>query len=169
MPIASLRHYFPTVGELRQAAMTHSIRAELVMLEELAEIHDDPWVQLVEFIRHSLGVDAGARRRSWLLWLEYWRMTAREPDGGTLAAEIYGAWDTVMARIIERGVTAGTFTLDMPVSEAAFHIGAFIDGVGPIIAGAADDEAVVARAFHLVESASRRLLSVAPEHGGHLG
>jgi AcrR family transcriptional regulator len=159
VPVASLRHYFPTIDGLRHEALTHSIRAELAMLEALAEQYDEPWEQLSQFIRHAVGIDAQMRRFSWLLWLEYWRMAARDPALGRIADEVYVAWDDVVQRIIERGVVDGSFTLgELTAGEAAFQVSAFVDGVGPSIALAPDDDELAERLLHQVEIATRRML-----------
>lgn len=168
VPVTSLRHYFPTIDGLRHEALTHSIRTELHTLEGVVAEHDDPWVQLCEFIRHALGVDAQERRHSWLLWLEYWRLAAREPEVGPIATEVYEAWYALVERIIQRGVDAGIFACDVPADEAAFQVSAFIDAVGPEIAIAPHDEDTVARAFRRIESATRRLLAVPHEVGRQL-
>jgi len=161
VPVASLRHYFPTIDGLRHEALTHSIRAELAMLEAHADQYDEPWEQLRQFIRHALGVDAAARRFSWLLWLEYWRVSARDPHLGRTAIEVYDAWDGVVQRIIDRGMVDGTFRVgDLTAEEAAFQVSAFIDGVGPSIAIAPEDDELAERLLHRVEAATRRLLGL---------
>lgn len=159
VPVASLRHYFPTIDGLRHEALTHSIRAELTMLETLAERYDDPTEQLHQFIRHAVGVDARSRRHSWLLWLEYWRIAARDANLGPVAEEVYDSWYDVIGRIIERGAVDGSFRLkDLSAADAAFQVSAFIDAVGPSIAIAPEDDQLAERLLAQVESATRRLL-----------
>ena len=159
VPVASLRHYFPTIDGLRHEALTRSIRGELAMLEALAEQYDDPWERLSQFIRHAVGVDARSRRHSWLLWLEYWRIAARDAALGPVADEVYDAWYGVVQRIIERGAADGSFALgDLSSEDAAFQVSAFIDGVGPSIAIAPEDDQLAERLLGRVESATRRLL-----------
>jgi len=161
VPVASLRHYFPTIDGLRHEALTHSIRAELSMLEAHADQYDEPWEQLRQFIHHAVGVDGVARRFSWLLWLEYWRVSARDPHLGRTATEVYDAWDGVVQQIIERGIVDGTFRVgDLTAEEAAFQVSAFIDGVGPSIAIAPEDDELAERLLHRVEVATRRLLGL---------
>lgn len=159
VPVASLRHYFPTIDGLRHEALTHSIRAELAMLETLAGQFDEPWEQLCQFVRHAIGVDEHARRHSWLLWLEYWRIAARDASLGPIAEEVYDAWNGVVQRIIERGVVDGSFDLgDLTAADAAFQASAFVDAVGPSIAIAPEDDALAERLLAQVESATRRLV-----------
>ena len=164
VPVASLRHYFPTIDELRHEALTHSIRAELATLEAHADRYDEPVEQLCQFIRQAVGTDATSRRFSWLLWLEYWRVSARDPQLGRIATEVYAAWYGVVQRIIERGVVDGTFVIgDLTAEEAAFQVSAFIDGVGPSIAIAPEDDDLAQRLLRRVETAACRLLGLPPE------
>lgn len=160
--VASLRHYFPTIDGLRREALRHQVRAELRHLEVQVGRLEGPWEQLSGFIRHAMGIDEHARRSSWLVWLEYWRIAARDAgmaeDWDSLDAE----WTTMIQQVIEAGVSEGRFVLDQSSYDAALEVTALVDGFGPAVAIAAADNAVTERLVAIIERAARRMVGMPP-------
>jgi len=160
VPVASLRHYFPTIDGLRNEALTQSIQDEMAMLRTATESVDDPWEQLCVFIRHSLGVDERSRRYSWLLWLEYWRSAARDPDLVWMTDQVNTAWAQLVQSIVQAGIRGGRFTIQGSVEDAAFDISAIIDGIGPQLVMDSANEEVAEHGFDRAITAVRRVLGV---------
>lgn len=130
--VASLRHYFPTLAELRKEALRHLVRSELGDLESLLGDTDDPWERLRRFAVGAVSLDEadGGGRDGWLLWLEYWRAAAHDPELAKDRIAVDKAWDAFARRCIEEGVSRGQFTLDQSAGEAARELHALIDGYG---------------------------------------
>ena len=54
-----------------------------------------------------------ARRDGWLLWLEYWRAAAHDPEIATDAVEVQEAWLELVQETLRAGSRrSGTFRLD---------------------------------------------------------
>lgn len=165
VPVASLRHYFPTIDGLRREALMHSVRLEMEQLSAHIAQFDDPWQQVCELIIQSLGTTAAERRFSWLLWLEYWRNCARDEALARHSDVIDEEWTQMTQRIVDAGVERGQFVLDQPAHEAAYEVTILIDGVGLAIAiDPANEELARSRVLQ-VTRASRRLLGVCPRVG----
>lgn len=160
VPVASLRHYFPTIDGLRNEALTQSIQDEMAMLKAATESVDDPWEQLCVFIRNSLGVDERSRRYSWLLWLEYWRSAARDPDLVWMTEQVNTSWAQLVQSVVQRGIRAGRFTIQGSVEDAAFDISAIIDGIGPQLVMDSGNEEIAEHGFLRALTAVRRVLGV---------
>lgn len=128
--VASLRHYFPTLAELRKEALRHLVRAELEELRTMLDESDDPWERLRRFVCSAISLDEGGGRDGWLLWLEYWRAAAHDPELAKDRVAVDKAWDKLALRCLQDGVAAGVFTLDQTPEEAARELHALIDGYG---------------------------------------
>ena len=65
-----------------------------------------------------------------MLWLEYWRAAAHDPELAEDRIAVDKAWDAFARRCIEEGLTRGQFHLDQTTEEAARELHALIDGYG---------------------------------------
>jgi AcrR family transcriptional regulator len=158
--VASLRHYFPTLAELRKEALRHLVRSELDELEGLLAETDDPWERLRRFCVGALSLDSTGGRDGWLLWLEYWRAAAHDAELAKDRIAVDDAWDAYVLRCIEEGVARGRFHLDQTPSEAARELHALIDGFGGRLTVESSMKASRA-AEAALERAVRRLLGFA--------
>ncbi len=159
VPTASLQHYFPTVGELRQAALCFTVRDELTQLGAALEGIESPWERLSMIIRRSISPGPDLRRRNWTLWLEYWRAAAHEPEVAADSVEVGGLWQRQAQDCIEEGLADGSFRLDESPDEAAQQLQALLDGFGVNFAVEhTEDDAE--RAIAITERAMRLLLHV---------
>ena len=156
--VASLRHYFPTLAELRKEALRHLVRSELETLREQLREVEDPWERVRLFFTGAVQLDEDQRKDSWVLWLEYWRAAAHDPEIRAHRLLVDSAWDELMEECIQDGVDSGDFQLDQPVAEAARELHALIDGYGTRLTveySREDAERAVSR----VHRAVRRMLS----------
>jgi len=157
VPTASLQHYFPTVGELRRAALCFTVRDELAQLSRAVQGLPSPWEQVATLIRRSISPEPQIRRRNWTLWLEYWRAAAHEDELAEDSREVGDAWNGLARDCIAAGVDEGSFRVDGSVDEAAMELQALLDGFGVNLAiDHGEEEAEMAIA--LVERAARRML-----------
>lgn len=160
--VASLRHYFPTLAELRKEALRHLVRSELKDLEGSLRETEDPWERLRRFFMNAVSLDEnhGGGRSGWVLWLEYWRAAAHEPDLAKDRIAVDKAWDSFVRGCIEDGVAQGRFHLDQTPDEAARELHALIDGFGgrlTVQSGPKDAQATDVA----LERAVRRMLGIA--------
>ncbi len=157
VPVGSLQHYFPTIEVLRRDALRHKVRAELTALAtELAQI-DDPWARIRHIIVSSVSLEPARRRGGWVLWLEYWRAAAHDPELADDTHEVDAAWLDLAAQCVDDGVRSGLFRLDGTPHEAAVELHALLDGLGVGLAVEHPPEQA-AEAIALVERAARRML-----------
>jgi AcrR family transcriptional regulator len=157
VPTASLQHYFPTVGELRRAALCFTVRDELAQLALAVEALPTPWERITTLIRRSISPEPQLRRRNWTLWLEYWRAAAHEDELAEDSREVGEAWNDLARNCISAGVADGTFRLDGTVDEAAQELQALLDGSGVNLA-IEHTEQEAERAIAIVERSARRML-----------
>jgi DNA-binding transcriptional regulator YbjK len=165
VPVASLRHYFPTIDGLRREALMHSVRLEMEQLSAHVAQFDDPWQQVREMVVQALGTTPEERRFSWLLWLEYWRACARDEALARHSDQIDVEWTEMTQKIVDAGVACGQFVLDQPAKDAAYEVSVLIDGVGLAIAIDPDDEQLAGDRVRCVTRAARRLLGMPDQDG----
>ena len=157
VPVGSLQHYFPSIEQLRREALKHKVRAELVQLESELEGLDDPWEKIRHIIVSSISLEPDRRRGGWVLWLEYWRAAAHDPELAADTREVDAAWLALAASCVADGVDAGLFRIDGTPHEAAVELHAMLDGLGVGLAIPHPPEQAML-AVTLVERAMRRLL-----------
>ncbi len=159
VPTASLQHYFPTVGELRQAALCFTVRDELAQLAEAVVALPTPWERVQTLVRRSISPGPDLRRRNWTLWLEYWRAAAHEDEVAEDSREVGVLWNDLARQCIEAGVDSGSFRVEGTLDEAAEELQALLDGFGVNLAIEHTDEDAEA-AIAIIERSVRRMLHV---------
>lgn len=159
VPVASLRHYFPTLERLRKDALKHMVREELTAMRTALDGVTDPWDRVHTFVVTTIDLEAQPRRDGWLRWLEYLRAAAHDPELATDAAEVSQAWQDLVQETLDAGVTVGAFHLDQTTAEAARELNAVLDGFGVgLVLEHTDQDALTAIAA--VERAVRRMLGM---------
>jgi AcrR family transcriptional regulator len=157
VPVASLQHHFPTLEELRREALRNKVRAELSSLEvQVAQIAD-PWERIRHIIVTSISLDPARRHGGWVVWLEYWRAAAHDPELAQDSREVNVAWLGLISRCIADGVESGVFQVDGTPALAAAELHALLDGLG--IHLAIEHPPVTATgSIAILERAARRML-----------
>lgn len=166
VPSASLRHYFPAIEGLRKEAIRFQVMGELENIRLEVESSTDPWARVMGLITFTISLDPDWRRPGWVVWLEYWRACAHDPELAQESHEYLAAWITLIRECIEAGLESGDFTLDCSPQEAASELMCLIDGHAPRLAIEHTDEDAAA-ALARVERGARRLLrprGVLPPH-----
>ncbi len=157
VPVASLQHHFPTLEVLRREALRNKVRAELTALAEQVALIADPWERVYHIIVTSVSLDPARRRGGWVLWLEYYRASAHDPELAADSREVRAQWVGLINECIADGVKAGQFHLDGSPYDAAVELHGLIDGIGmPLASDHGDEDA--AEAITLLERAARRML-----------
>lgn len=158
VPVASLQHHFPTLDVLRREALRNKVRAELTALAEQVVLIGDPWERVYHIIVTSVSLDPARRRGGWVLWVEYWRAAAHDPELADDSREVNALWLNLLAECISDGTESGQFTPDGTAHEVAVELHSMLDGFGLHFAVEhSPDEA--AEAIRLLERAARRMLN----------
>ena len=157
VPVASLQHHFPTLEVLRREALRNKVRAELMSLAARVSEIADPWQRVQQIIVRSVSLDPARRRGGWVLWLEYWRAAAHDPELAEDSREVRTQWHSLIADCISDGVAAGQFRPDGSVADAAVELHGLLDGFGIRLAIEHEEEAA-SEAITLLERSTRRLL-----------
>jgi AcrR family transcriptional regulator len=157
VPVASLQHHFPTLAVLRREALRNKVRAELTSLAEQVALITDPWERVYHIIVTSISLNPARRRGGWVLWLEYYRAAAHDPQLAEDSREVRAMWVRLIADCISEGMGAGRFRPDGTAHEAAVELHGLIDGLGIGLAIAHED-ADATEAIMMLEHAARRIL-----------
>ena len=77
-------------------------------------------------LRHY--VPAGPDDEAWLLWVDLWAASLRNPALQDVRRELDDAWDEVLGTVIAEGADSGEFTCTHP-DAAAERLSALLDGL----------------------------------------
>jgi AcrR family transcriptional regulator len=157
VPVASLQHHFPTLAVLRREALRNKVRAELNALAEQVALIADPWERVYHIIVTSISLNPARRRGGWVLWLEYYRAAAHDPQLAEDSREVRELWVRLIADCIAEGMEAGRFHPQSTAHDVAIELHGLIDGLGFGLA-IAHDETDAAEAIMLLERAALRIL-----------
>lgn len=159
VPVASLQHYFPNLADLRREALLHQVHTEVAALAADLDQIVDPWEKLRHIVASAVDLNPAQRRGEWMLWLEYWRAAAHDPEIAADNRVSEQALRGMLESAIEQGAASGAFR---PVAEAntiALTVLAMIDGFG--IQLAIDDaEGNAETSVELIEAYARLMLQV---------
>ncbi|MFO2461877.1 TetR family transcriptional regulator C-terminal domain-containing protein [Pseudomonas sp. 15FMM2] len=107
-------HYFSDWKELRREAFVRFANEQLD--EVRAPLADAPPMDaLLGFLRDCLPCTADA---GWALWLDAWDEAMHDPELAQAYLVINAQWPSMLAEVIERGVTSGAFRCDSPTRAA---------------------------------------------------
>jgi AcrR family transcriptional regulator len=158
---ALVHHYFSTREELLEQALLHSF--DVLGLERFAaeaEPESSPVEGLARVIRECMPIP-GPQERDWVLWVELWLRTARDPSLRPVAARLYNRYREWVAEAIRAGVESGDFRPVDP-DGLADQAMALIDGLG-VRALMRDPSMDVGRAHRLIAELLGRELGVDPD------
>lgn len=161
VPVASLQHHFPSLEMLRREALRNKVRAELMALAAQVGEIADPWQRIMHIVVTSVSLDPARRRGGWVLWLEYWRAAAHDPELASDSREVDALWLDLIERCVADGVTAGMFRLAGTPRDAATELHGLLDGLGVRLAVEHTPQDAGA-AIGLLEQAARRILAYQP-------
>jgi AcrR family transcriptional regulator len=133
--VSTLQYSFGSREDLIIAALEVAAEADLDRVRLAAEAASGPVEQLRALVRESVVADSDEKaREAWLVWVEYWRASARDRELRSGSAAIYARWRTLVSGILTDGRVAGDFRSDLDTDQAAIQVLALLDGVGvPIV------------------------------------
>lgn len=160
-----VHHYFSTREDLLEQALVHSFERagdERFGAGDREAPADGSAVDaLAAAIRESLPYP-GREEGEWVLWVELWIRTIREPDLRPVAARMYERYRTWMSGLIAAGVESGEFDAGVAVEATADLAVALLDGAG-VRAMLGDPAMDVEAARALVSNALAGALGIDPE------
>lgn len=159
VPVASLQHYFPNLAELRREALLHQVHTEISTLA--AEVHEiaDPWDRLRHIVASTVELDPESRKAEWMLWLEFWRAAAHDPEIAAENVTEERALRALLVSAIEDGIESGIFHPLASPDKVAKTVLAMVDGFGLHLA-INDAEGDAEMSVDLIESFARHMLQV---------
>lgn len=130
--ISTLQYLFGTLDALVVAVIAHQAREYLTVARTQVEAIADPVVRLAWVIDHfvTADVDEDEARADWLVWVEYWRAAARDPNLHDDSFAAYEGWRALVADAVDAGVASGAFVPVIAADEIAQGILAMSDGLG---------------------------------------
>jgi AcrR family transcriptional regulator len=130
--ISTLQYLFGSLDALVVQVVTYQAQGYLASAREHSEAIENPVARLGWVIDHFVTADVGEAdaRADWLVWVEYWRAAAREPELRRDSHAAYEGWLQIVRDAIDAGVAARAFRPRIDVATAARGILAMSDGFG---------------------------------------
>lgn len=130
MSPGNVMYYFATLEEMLIEALRFANDGFLEHALTDAEQKPTARERLVRLIELGMPSDPAEEPHSqWLLWLDVWARSARNPSVDAHRRELEQHWITAYARTVERGQAAGEFR-DIAAEDFAVRLSAMIDGLG---------------------------------------
>lgn len=123
---ALVHYHFTSKPELIEAALQVASVDDIGFRNEIVSAAGSPTARLDRVLCGSLPTDPSDG--SWLLWIETWGETRRNPKIRSLMAELDAHEVDSIAGLIEEGRAAGEITCDDPAAAAA-RLTALRDGL----------------------------------------
>jgi AcrR family transcriptional regulator len=130
--ISTLQYLFGSLDALVVQVVTHQAQGYLASARASSEAITDPVARLGWVIDHFVTADVSEAdaRADWLVWVEYWRAAAREPDLRRDSHAAYEGWLQIVRDALDAGVAARAFRARIDVATVARGILAMSDGFG---------------------------------------
>jgi AcrR family transcriptional regulator len=131
MSAGNVMYYFATLEEMLIEALRFANDGFLDQALRDAEQEPSAPGQLLRLIELGMPSDPAEEPHSqWLLWLDVWARSPRNPTVDAHRRELERHWMTAYAQIIERGQSGGEFSSSVDGHDFAVRLCALIDGLG---------------------------------------
>ena len=129
--ISTLQYSFGNRDDLIIAALRRTNAVDMMRVEQALAGIEDPVERMRRFVLTTVRADAepAEARESWLVWVEYWRTAARDPDLAHEWRAVYQQWKALVRPILTDGIAAARFTAAAGVEVAAAQTLALFDGL----------------------------------------
>jgi AcrR family transcriptional regulator len=130
--ISTLQYLFGSLDALVVQVVTNQAQGYLATARDSSEAIADPATRLGWVIDHFVTADVSEAdaRADWLVWVEYWRAAAREPELRHDSHAAYEGWLQIVRDAVDAGVAARAFRPRIDVATVARGILAMSDGFG---------------------------------------
>jgi AcrR family transcriptional regulator len=131
MSPGNVMYYFATLEEMLIEALRFANDGFLDQALRDAEQEPTAGERLLRLIELGMPSDPAEEPHSqWLLWLDVWARSPRNPTVDAHRRELEGHWLSAYARITERGQAAGELAPSVDAHDFAVRLCALIDGLG---------------------------------------
>jgi AcrR family transcriptional regulator len=118
-------YHFATKESLLTQAFAYAAERDLEKLQAALDAKLSPTEQLRRLVR--LLAPQG-RSNSWLIWIDGWAESLRNPDLERLSRRLDLRWKEALIEVIKAGINDGSFKCDDPAG-AAWRLNCLIDGL----------------------------------------
>lgn len=160
--VACLRHYFPSLAQLRMEALRAMVSQDYETLVDSLTGVTDPVSRIERIVEAMVRPHTPGDAREWLLWLDHFRAAGRDAEIAAERRASDAAYRLLCEEAIRAGQAGGVFCPGVPVEDAARQILAVVDGCGAQLAmphTGKDDDLYAGLALR----ATRLLLGIDPE------
>ncbi len=131
MSPGNVMYYFATLEEMLIEALRFANDGFLDHALRETEHEPTAHARLLRLIELGMPSDPTEEPHSqWLLWLDVWARSPRNPTVDAHRRELEGHWLTAYARIVERGQAVGEVSPGVDAHDFAVRLCALIDGLG---------------------------------------
>lgn len=125
--MGTVTYHFSSVDEILGAVVVAETTRFYAEVVAAADAEPDPR-EALRLLIEPLFEDASDVDAHWRIWTDYWAAVARRPEMTSAYAARIRHWERCCARVIERGIAAGTFRHVDP-DVAALKLAAYSDGI----------------------------------------
>jgi len=118
-------YHFSTKEALLTQAFAYAAERDLEKLQAVVDARISPTEKLRRLVR--LLAPQG-RSNSWLIWIDGWAESLRNPDLERLSRRLDLRWKEALVEVITAGVDDGSFKCDDPAGSA-WRLNCLIDGL----------------------------------------
>lgn len=131
MSPGNVMYYFATLEEILIEALRFANDGFLDQALREADAEPAAHGRLLRLIELGMPSDPAEEPHSqWLLWLDVWARSPRNPSVDAHRRELEEHWIAAYAGIVERGQAAGEFRPGVDARDFAVRLAAMIDGLG---------------------------------------
>lgn len=122
-----IHYHFASKDELLAETLRVTAADDIRRLEESVSGHGDPIERLDRVLQEYLPNEPGDE--SWVLWVDAWGDTLRNPRLQRISEELDIAWARVLERVIADGVLTGRVA-PVDANTVAWRLACLLDGLG---------------------------------------
>jgi AcrR family transcriptional regulator len=122
-----VHYHFASKDALLVELLRSLAERDIALIRRIAASRTSAAGRLDQILRHY--VPSGPHDEDWLLWVELWAVSLRDPALQGVRNELDAAWDEVLHRVVTEGAGSGEFHCVDPTA-AAERLGALLDGLG---------------------------------------
>lgn len=165
--VSTLQNAFGRLDELLALAIDRSHAIDGAFLATLPDAGAaTAWERIETFVNGTLASPLPPDERhdripameSWLVWIELWRLAARDEGAARRTADAYRRWWGAAEAIIADGQRDGSFTTEASAADLAIALNAALDGLAVSLLMRADGQQL-AEARRIASITTRRILA----------
>jgi AcrR family transcriptional regulator len=125
--LGTVTYHFTGIAEILAEVLNDEMDSFYGPVIAAAKAAPDGRAALREIVDGFIASSARAREH-WVLWLDFWALSAHDPEYASRQSEIYQRWHADVRAVFERGGTDGSLRA-VPKEEAITEFMAIFDGM----------------------------------------